>query len=293
MKVPQIPDLLTPILIALRSLGGSGRPSEVVDQVARDMKIPEGLVNELLPSGVPRFANRVAWSRFYLFRAGLLASSKQGVWSLTEKGRNTSLSASEARELYSRLNQQLNEERKRRAKAKAEVATVEEEGVPAPRPPAYREELRGIVGLLPPEGFERLCQRLLREAGFVEVFVTGRSGDGGIDGHGTLQVNPLVSFKVLFQCKRYVGVVGAGQVRDFRGALQGRADKGILLTTGTFSADARKEATREGVPPIELVDGEKLMDMFVSLELGLRSVQSYEVDRMFFAEFDPKLRDHS
>ena len=131
---------------------------------------------------------------------------------------------------------------------------------------------------LPPNGFERLCQRLLRESGFESVTVTGRSGDGGLDGLGILEVNPLVSFKVLFQCKRYSGSVTPSQVRDFRGAMMGRADKGIILTTGTFTSEARKEAIRDGVPPIELVDGEKLLDMFEELELGLKPKTAYDVD---------------
>ena len=139
---------------------------------------------------------------------------------------------------------------------------------------------------LPPNGFERLAQRLLREAGFIQVTVTGSSGDGGIDGYGTLQVNPLVSFKVLFQCKRYTKSVSPSHVRDFRGAMSGRADKGIIMTTGTFTAEARREATRDGVPPIELIDGDKLIDMLASLELGLRPVTTYEVDSAFFAEFE-------
>jgi restriction system protein len=138
---------------------------------------------------------------------------------------------------------------------------------------------------LPPDGFERLCQRLLRESGFEKVQVTGKSGDGGLDGIGLLQVNPFVSFKVLFQCKRYLGAVNASQVRDFRGAMMGRADKGIILTTGTFTADARKEAVRDGVPPIELVDGEKLIDMFETLELGLKPKKAYDLDPIFFEEF--------
>lgn len=142
-----------------------------------------------------------------------------------------------------------------------------------------------LLRRLPPNGFERFCQRLLRESDFEEVSVTGRSGDGGIDGIGILQVNPLVSFKVLFQCKRYVGSVSAGQVRDFRGAMMGRADKGIILTTGTFTADAKREAIRDGVPPIELVDGEKLIRMLENLELGLTPVKAYEVDDDFFDEF--------
>jgi restriction system protein len=138
---------------------------------------------------------------------------------------------------------------------------------------------------LPASGFERLCQRVLRESGFQEVKVTGRSGDGGIDGNGILQINPFVSFQVLFQCKRYSGSVSVSQVRDFRGAMMGRADKGIILTTGTFTKDARSEAVRDGVPPIELVNGDKLLDMLEELGLGLRPVTSYEVDVDFFEEF--------
>ncbi len=142
-----------------------------------------------------------------------------------------------------------------------------------------------MLAKLSPAGFERLSQRLLREAGFIQVVVTGRSGDGGIDGHGTLQVNPLVSFKVLFQCKRYKGSVSPSQVCDFRRAMQGRADKGIIITTGSFTAEARREASRDGVPPIELIDGEKLIEMFKQLEFGLKPVKAYEVDESFFEEF--------
>jgi restriction system protein len=138
---------------------------------------------------------------------------------------------------------------------------------------------------LPPAGFERLCQRLLREAGFQEVTVTGRTGDMGIDGHGVLEVNPFVTFKVLFQCKRYRGSVGAPDVRNFRGAMEGRADKGIIITTGSFTQDARKEARRDGTRAIELVDGEKLVEMFEKLELGLKPRTVFDVDEAFFDAF--------
>jgi len=147
------------------------------------------------------------------------------------------------------------------------------------------EILRG----LPPEGFERISQRLLRESGFSQVIVTGRSGDGGIDGHGTLRINPLVSFRVLFQCKRYTGVVTPTHVRDFRGAMTGRADKGIIITTGSFTAAAKEEAARDGAPPIELIDGEKLLDMFEELELGLTPTKTFEVEESFFKEFGLKM----
>lgn len=149
----------------------------------------------------------------------------------------------------------------------------------------HREGLLTILKSLPAAGFERLCQRLLRESGFQHVTVTGRSGDGGLDGNGVLEVNPFVSFRVLFQSKRYAGAVTPAQVRDFRGAMAGRADKGIILTTGTFTAEARREAVRDGVPPIELVDGEKLIDMFEKLELGLKPRTAYEIDDDFFEDF--------
>ena len=125
----------------------------------------------------------------------------------------------------------------------------------------------------------------MREAGFQRVVVTGKSGDGGIDGHGILQMNPFLSFKVLFQCKRYRGAVVPSQVRDFRGAMMGRADKGIIITTGSFTTEANKEARRDGVPPIELIDGDKLIEMFELLEIGLKPKKTFDIDENFFEEF--------
>ena len=133
---------------------------------------------------------------------------------------------------------------------------------------SWRDTLLSTLYKIKPDAFERLAQRILREAGFIKVEVTGKSGDGGIDGMGILRVN-LVSFTVLFQCKRYQGSVGAGAIRDFRGAMMGRCDKGLVITTGTFSSDARKEATRDGAPAIDLIDGEALCDLLKSLKLGV------------------------
>lgn len=138
---------------------------------------------------------------------------------------------------------------------------------------------------LSPEGFERLCQRLLRASGFKKVEVKGRAGDGGIDGEGILEINPLVSLKVIFQAKRYKEAVSPSLIRDFRGAMQGRAEKGIFITTGRFTQEAKKEAIREGAPPIELVDGEKLVRLFEQRQLGLKPKTVYEIDLSFFDEY--------
>jgi restriction system protein len=273
-----------PLLEALRGLGGSAKADEAVDRVATDLKIPDDVLNETLPSGGSRFRNQVAWARFYLVREGLISSSKHGVWSLTESGYKTSLTFDQARALFLRWVKFFQEQRK--TKDTAEPVAEKSGGEPAEGIARdYRDDALSALLALPPAGFERLSQRLLREAGFTQVIVTGQSGDGGIDGFGTLQVNMLVSFKVLFQCKRYAKSVSPSHVRDFRGAMAGRADKGIIITTGTFSAEARREASRDGAPPIELIDGEKLVDMLERFELGLRQVTTYELDDAFFNEF--------
>jgi restriction system protein len=290
MGGPKFVQFFSPTIEALKELGGSGRPSEVRSVITKHLNISERDRTELLEGGAPRFDNQVAWARFYLVKAGLVDSSKRGVWSLSDKGREiTSLSLDEALTIFRQIHAEFQGERDIQEKVSQEDETVEETIAPNDTAVSddfsYRRKLLEVLMSLPPAGFERLCQRLLRESGFEQVIVTGRSGDGGIDGQGILQVNPFVSFKVLFQCKRYSGAVSVSQVRDFRGAMMGRADKGIILTTGTFTSDAQKEAVRDGVPPIELVHGEKLLDMFGSLELGLIPRTIYDIDLHFFKEF--------
>lgn len=268
------------------ALGGSGRPDEVRSAIAKAMKISEEEQAQPLPSGVQwRFENQVHWARFYLAKGGYIDASRHGVWTLTEKARALGkISAAQAREIYRSVAAEF-----RKSPATADMPGTDEQVAPASDADHpfinYRQAVAARLQALPAAGFERFCQRLLRESGFEEVSITGRSGDGGIDGIGLLQVNPLVSFKVLFQCKRYTGSVTPSQVRDFRGAMMGRADKGIIITTGSFTSDARKEAVRDGVPPIELVDGEKLVSMLEQLELGLKPQRTFEVDASFFDQF--------
>ncbi len=287
-KGPQFVAMFGPVLKAVRDLGGSARPQEVYEHVAQALGLSETSRSEETPSGVPRHQNQMAWARFYLTRAGLLDSSVRGVWSLTEKGRTCpDLSAEQAGELARQVRAKMAAEARGRPAATDSSHADEAPPISPSADPStsHRTRVIEVLQALAPSGFERFCQRLLREAGFQNVAVTGRSGDGGIDGIGILQVNSLVSFKVLFQCKRYLNTVAPGQVRDFRGAMMGRADKGIILTTGGFTAEAKREAVRDGAPPIELVDGEKLVDMLEEMEMGLRPVKAFEVDESFFASF--------
>lgn len=274
-KGPEFTRFMAPLLEVLQTLGGSGRPAEAKEAVIAKLRLPDRELSAELKSGASRVENQVAWARFYLSKAGYIDSSNRGVWTLTEKGLKEKLSVDDVLGVFKEV------QRTFPRKTKESEGEIEE----SPYAEDYRTQLLTTLRSLSPSGFERLCQRLLREYGFQQVKVTGRSGDGGIDGQGVVQVNPFVSFQVLFQCKRYKDAVSSGHVRDFRGAMMGRVDKGIILTTGTFTPDARKEASREGAPPIELVDGERLIDLFEQLRLGLVERKTFEVDERFFDEY--------
>ncbi len=264
---------LQPTLDAIKDLGGSARPSEVKEWILNKLSLPDDYLKEINKGGESRFGNDVDWARFYLVRTGYLDASKRGVWSLTEAGKRIKIDAESAARIV-RYN--------REAADNQPSAATDLSGDAEP----YIEAGLNRFRELPPKGFENLCQRLLRESGFEEVNVSGRSGDGGIDGQGILKLNSFVSFRVLFQCKRYKESVGPNTVRDFRGAMAGRAEKGLILTTGYFTPQAVAEASRDGAQPIELVDGESLVRLLAELELGLKPVRSYEVDQQFFRQFE-------
>ncbi|UVK41818.1 restriction endonuclease [Mesorhizobium sp. AR07] len=282
--VPPFAEFFVPVLRALDALGGSASIEEIDDKTAVLMDISDAARSVLVGDG-PRskFDYRCAWARSWLKNAGLTNNSERGVWALTAEGRTSlSLDPEETVRRVRRADAAL-----RKAKVVAAPERVEAEAEAADIAlKDWREQLLDILLALDPAAFERLCQRLLREAGFIKVEVTGRSGDGGIDGAGVLRVN-LLSFHVLFQCKRWKGSVGAGVVRDFRGAMIGRADKGLVITTGTFTADARREAVRDGAPAIDLIDGDGLCDLLKDQKIGVRvkMVEEVTVDEAAFAGF--------
>ena len=288
-KGPEFLRFVAPIVETLKELGSSGTAGEVTDRVIERLKMSEAEQETTTSNGQSRVRNQIAWARFYLVKAGYLDSSQHGVWALTELGRGARLDPESILQLFKLVQKGFPRNDNPPPSSTIDDGGDEAGEIEATEPDAedYRVRLLEVLRGLPPPGFERVCQRLLRESGFQQVVVTGRSGDGGIDGHGVLEVNPLVTFKVLFQCKRYRdgSAVTPSQVRDFRGAMQGRADKGLILTTATFTGEAKKEATRDGVPPIELVDGEKLVSMFARAKLGLRPIQTFELDELFFEEF--------
>lgn len=279
-----------PVLDALRQLGDSGTPKEVSDLIAKNQRIPDAKKEELMESGTPRFHNQVCWARQYLVWEGFISSEKRGVWQLTKKGKETHLDDNASRELFKKIvamhaKQKKNKEPGSQALESSVPASEKIDSIEAPEEFPHREKLLGILWQISPDGFERLAKYILRLYGFEKVEVTPKGRDGGIDGFGTLQLNPFVSFKVIFQCKRYQGTVSRTQVGDLRNAMIGRADKGIMITTGNFSEDAKREAEREGAPPIELIDAEALIDLMEKEEIGLKPKTVYDVDYQFFEQY--------
>ena len=283
--VPKYTDLMNPTLEAISSSDGSASIKEIAIRVVEIMNLLPEVVE--VPHGNGRQTEleyRLAWARTYLKQFGLINNSERGIWSLTSSGRNTD--AVDPEEVKRTV---IEQRRNARQSLDAEVAlaTDEEETitVPSEEMPPWKEELLDTLQTIPPEAFERLCILLLRESEFVAVKRTGKSGDGGIDGHGIIRLAGLISFPVMFQSKRYKGKVGAGAVRDFRGAMAGRADKGMILTTGTFTMEAQREATRDGAPPIDLIDGGLLADILKKLRLGVttRTVEVTEISTEFFS----------
>nr|WP_290227548.1 restriction endonuclease [Trichocoleus desertorum] len=279
-SVPTFDSMLLPTIQAIQALGGSGTTEEIYDKVVQLLKLPDKVLE--IPHGSTsqnEVEYRLAWTRTYLKKYGLLQNSARGIWSLVSTSIN--LDELDAREIVKVVRDA--------GKTKSAQSDAPEEAVGAIETLeelAWHQQLHKTLLLLEPSAFERLAQRLLRESGFIQVQVTGKAGDGGIDGVGIARISGFLSFHVLFQCKRYQGAVTASQIRDFRGAMQGRTDKGLFITTGTFTRDAIKEATRDGAPPIDLIDGEQLVQRLKELRLGVKitMIESVEVDSDWFTK---------
>ncbi len=272
-SVPRREDMYNPLLQALRELGGSGTIDEIADRVTAILNVPDEVASVLHAPGksnVTELEYELAWARTYLKNFGLLERSGRGVWAITPEALGVErVDPIKVRRHILSLRRAADAD----SPAGGNESPAEAEALDPEFPDtSWRQTLhRVLTTVLNPAAFERLTMRLLRESGFVHAEVTGRSGDGGIDGKGIARMAGVLSFHVVFQCKRYQGAVSAGQVRDFRGAMVGRADKGLLITTGRFTREAVAEATRQGAPPIDLIDGDRLADMLKALKLGVRT----------------------
>ncbi len=278
MPVPTYDAMYNPLLKALHALGGSGSNLEIEDKVAEILNLTENEISEIHRKNKTKLSYRLAWSRNYLKRYGLLENSAMAVWSLTARGSKT-------KKVDKKM---VNKYVKNLDKQKDTIKEQVDEGqAPDANENLWQDDLIEQVKNIDPSSFERLCQRILRESGFIQVEVTGKTGDGGIDGKGILKINGLISFHVTFQCKRYAGSVSSGEIRNFRGAMIGRSEKGLFITTGTFTKSAKIEAARDGAPQIDLINGEQLAEKLKELRLGVKveMEEAITINKEWFENF--------
>ncbi len=276
-QIPGYATLIEATFSALKQLGGSGRNDEINKKVYEILDIPSNIL-EILHTGRNSFSEidyRLAWARTLLKNYGALINSARSVWVIAPEFTDVETVSGSEIEKYKNLSNNtdsgkpINIEQSENIELPAEVKS-------------WRQRVYEILINMDPYAFERLTQRVLRESGFTDVVVTKRSGDGGIDGYGKLKINAIVSFNVAFQCKRYQGSVGAPEIRDFRGSLTKNIEKGLFVTTGTYSNTAKDEAANIGKQQIDLIDGEGFIDMLAEYSIGLKEVKDYEIDEDYF-----------
>ena len=291
-KLPTYDSMMRPTIQALKELGGSGNTEEIFRKVSDILNMSDDVLAILHgDTSQSEVQYRLAWSRTYLKGAGLISNSARGVWALISN--EIEPDKIDPREIVQKVSAT---NRSKVPKSTVlgltsiqnpvSVGVSEDTDPDAPEEvTVWHERLHQVLLGLSPAAFERLAQRLLRESGFIDVEVTGRTNDGGIDGIGTARVSGFLSFRVLFQCKRYQGTISSSQIRDFRGAMVGRTDSGLFITTGTFTREAVKEATRDGAPTIDLIDGAQLVQRLKELNLGVKIelVEAISVDGAWFA----------
>lgn len=262
---------LQPVLMALDKLGGSASNEEIYKQVLSITKLSDEIVEEMHSFTMTEVEYRLMWARTYLKNYGAIESSKQCIWALTTKGIQLLRAGNvDSKAIIDFTNKKYGKNNNN------------QDDVPKEEKKDWRERVFDILLNLDPYAFEKLAQRLLRECGFTDVQVTKKSGDGGIDGVGKLRIKGIFSFNIAFQCKRYKNPVGAAAIRDFRGSLGTNIEKGVLITTSTFTLAAKEEASSEGKRLIDLMDGEELINKLAEYGIGLKEVKSYEIDEAYF-----------
>jgi len=283
--VPSYNDLINPTLKALQALDGSGKIDEIYTEVVKLLTLPDAVLD--IPHGNgsrSELEYRLAWARTYLKRYGVIENSARGVWSITaEHAKTKEVDIKDVLKAVQDVRRKNIEDKKSKIEISESIVPTTDELMPDEIQP-WREELYNILTNMDAFAFERLSQRLLRECGFSQVEVTKKSGDGGIDGTGKLKINGIFSFNIAFQCKRYKDSIpiSAAAIRDFRGSLTTDIEKGVFITTSTFSRAAKEEAANPGKQQIDLMDGEEFINKLAEFEIGVKEIKDYEVDENYF-----------
>ena len=272
-------ELFNPLLTVIHELGGSATVEEIEEGVAKLLKLKESEISDIHRGARTKLQYRLAWARTHLKKYGLIQNSARGVWVLTPLGKKTSAVDEVVVKRSNTVRYHSPSEQTLEDTDNSDLSEMDSEVT-------WKEILLNKLKSLSPAAFERLTQQLLRELGFLNVEVTGRSGDGGIDGIGIVKINGVLSFHVVFQCKRFKKTVGPNLIRELRGALGPHVDKGLFVTTGRFTASAKAEAMRTGAVAIDLIDGdyfvERLKELRIGVEVKQRIVEDIYIDNEWF-----------
>ena len=273
-SVPKYGKLVNVTYLALKDLGGSGKNDEINEKAAELLGLSDEVLEipHLNSTSLSEVNYRLAWARTVLKKFGAISNSARSVWTINPEYSNINEVDGEA--IYK-------EHSKASAKKEKSIDEDNSDDVPDEVRP-WRKKLYEVLVKMNPYAFERLTQRVLRECGFTQVEVTKKSGDGGIDGTGKLRINGIFSFNIAFQCKRYQGVVSSADIRDFRGSLTTNIEKGVFITTGSFSKAAIEEACSPGKQQIDLMAGEEFISKLAEFGIGVKEVKDYEVDEAYF-----------
>jgi restriction system protein len=278
LKVPGQEELIEPTFVALKNLGGSGSVDEIHDEVVKVLKLSDNQIQIMHSDGRTKLHYNLAWARTYLKLYGAIDIKTRGIWVITSI-------------FYDKKDIDKNDvilkvRNKRSSKNKTEPENEISFKITEANSYNWREKLITIIKEMNPYSFEEFTKLLLRYIGFEKLKVTQKSNDKGIDGYGIYKINGLVTYKVAFQCKRYTNTpISSSEIRDFRGSLSSEFDRGLFITTSTFSPSAREEAESSGKTLIELIDGENLIEKIAELEIGLKPKTEYEIDFEFYNKY--------
>jgi len=270
MAIPSEKDIELPLLQEIEAAGGEAKPSELYDKVATHFLqlTPSDQTAKHRRSGLLIWANRVAWARQHLVNKGEIDASVYGIWKITARGRvrlgkGVVLPSAPKPPPLSTIGELLDIERQQ-----------------------ARAQLHELLMNLHPQQFEEFAAKLLESVGFTDVEVTNYIGDGGIDGYGNLEMG-VVQVKAAFQVKRWQQNVSRPNIDQFRGAIQGKFDQGIYITTSDFSDEAKKVSSVAGAVPIVLINGDRVVDIMLEKGLGVRQepLTVTRIDEEFFAAF--------
>lgn len=295
MTIPDFQTIMLPFL-KVASDKKVHTPAEITEVLAKIFRLNQTEVDDLLPSGQPRFANRVGWAKTYLKKAGLIDYPQRSHFQITQQGLDVLKENPEVIDMkfLMRFPEYLAFRSNRRIEGDTEKAPelVDQYSPEETIENAYQEIRAGLADDLleyvlkcSPAFFERLVVELLVAMGYGgtqedAARAVGKSGDDGID--GIIDEDRLGLDSVYIQAKRYQrdAKIGAHFIRDFIGALQGaRANKGVFITTADFTKDAIDFVSKVH-SRVVLINGQRLANLMIDFSIGVTTRMNYEIKKL-------------